>query len=332
MKKTLPAIALLALLPLASAHAATDYLLELGGVEGESTASAPTTSPERAVTTTAVDDPARPRTTSVTTSASGVVGKPFVLDASRSADDGTIRTFTWTQVSGPTAVLSNAKSATPSFTPSVAGTYVFELSVTDSTGASSVTQVSSVAVRDAASGADAPSTVGSVDARPTPQPGSVDVFMEIEGVKGETTKGAEPPSPPLEVAPEPAGLTPDFSILLGGGSSDDEESAAGRRHAANILLQGAQEEGLPAESISLNYEKITAKVGAPVKMFGIIPATVTATVEIDTVLRVRVRYPWWTFLATGRDDVALGERVFTTLSNVLKTKHDTIKNAIGNVR
>lgn len=340
MKNALPAIALLALLPLASAHAATDYLLELGGVEGESTASAPatTTAPERAVTTTAVDDPALPRTAPVTTSAFAVVGTPFVLDASKSADDGVIRTFMWRQVSGPTAVLSDAKSATASFTPTVAGTYVFELSVTDSAGQSSVAQVSSVAVSGAASGAGSPPSAGSgtgagtVAAPSTPQPGSVDVFMEIEGVKGESTKGAEPPSPPLEVAPEPEALTPDFSILLGGGSSEDDEATEGQQQAAAVLLQGAQEEGLAAESISLNYEKITTKVSTPVKMFGVIPVTVTATVEIDAASRVRVRFPWWTFLASGKDGDGLGARVFTALSNVLKTKHDTIKNAIGNIR
>lgn len=337
MKKILSAIALLALLPLASAQAATDYPPEQGGAEGGSTASSSATmaAPESTVTTTVVDDPVRPRATPVTTSAFGVAGASFVLDASKSIDDGTIRTFVWRQVSGPRVTLSDVKSSSLSVTPAVAGTYVFELTVTDSIGLSSVAQISTVAVSDAASGtgeapaAGSASDAGTVTTPPAPQPGAVDVFMEIEGVKGESTKGEVPP---LEVTPKPAGLMPDFSILLGGGSSDDEESAEGRQQAADILLRGAQEEGLAAESISLNYEKITTKISTRVKMFGVIPATVTATVEIDAASRVRVRFPWWTFLATGKDAEGLGARVLTALSNVLKTKHDTIKNSIGNVR
>lgn len=40
-------------------------------------------------------------------------------------------TFLWTQTSGPTVVLTGATTATPSFTPTVMGTYVFRLVVND---------------------------------------------------------------------------------------------------------------------------------------------------------------------------------------------------------
>ena len=65
-----------------------------------------------------------------------VVGQPFVLDGTRSQDDGAVQTFTWRQVDGPTVALGNASSPTPTFVPLSPGTYVFELTVTDTSGAS----------------------------------------------------------------------------------------------------------------------------------------------------------------------------------------------------
>jgi hypothetical protein len=63
----------------------------------------------------------------------------FVLDGSRSQDDGTIHTFTWRQVGGlPLRGLPVTSSAAlVSVRPVVAGTYAFELSVTDDSGLSS---------------------------------------------------------------------------------------------------------------------------------------------------------------------------------------------------
>ena len=72
---------------------------------------------------------------------------------------------------------------------------------------------------------------------------------------------------------------------------------------------------------------------------------------------MKVKFPWFTFLmsidlsaadietelegefGTGnekwfKDNSGASEiaKAFTTLSNILKTKHDTVKNSIGNVR
>ncbi|HLO29546.1 MAG TPA: PKD domain-containing protein [Anaerolineales bacterium] len=55
------------------------------------------------------------------------------LDGSGSTDPnpGDTLTFAWTQVSGPTVTLSGADTITPTFTPTQAGTYTFELTVSD---------------------------------------------------------------------------------------------------------------------------------------------------------------------------------------------------------
>ena len=78
----------------------------------------------------------------------GSVGQSFILDGTKSQDDGVVRTYSWIQVSGPVAKLSGASTIKPTFTPSVAGTYVFELVVTDATGQKEVAQKLSYIVGD----------------------------------------------------------------------------------------------------------------------------------------------------------------------------------------
>jgi hypothetical protein len=60
------------------------------------------------------------------------VGTPVTLDGSGSSDpDNDPLAYVWVQTSGPAAALSGDKTATASFTPAQAGTYVFELTVAD---------------------------------------------------------------------------------------------------------------------------------------------------------------------------------------------------------
>ena len=65
------------------------------------------------------------------------------LDGSKSSDpDGTIVSYAWSQVSGPsTATITGATTATATASALVAGSYVFQLAVTDNNGANSNAQV-----------------------------------------------------------------------------------------------------------------------------------------------------------------------------------------------
>jgi hypothetical protein len=65
------------------------------------------------------------------------------LDGSKSSDpDGTISSFSWAQVSGPgTATITNGNTANPVVSGLIIGQYVFSLTVTDNSGATSTAQV-----------------------------------------------------------------------------------------------------------------------------------------------------------------------------------------------
>jgi hypothetical protein len=60
------------------------------------------------------------------------LGGKVTLDGSSSSDpDGDTLSFIWSQLSGPGVSLTGANTVNPSFTPSAAGTYVFELKASD---------------------------------------------------------------------------------------------------------------------------------------------------------------------------------------------------------
>ncbi len=64
------------------------------------------------------------------------------LNGSGSDADGTIATYAWARVSGPTTfTLGTANAATTTLTNLVAGTYVFRLTVTDNSGATATDNV-----------------------------------------------------------------------------------------------------------------------------------------------------------------------------------------------
>lgn len=86
------------------------------------------------------------------TISSGVVGRTVTLDGSLSydtedsfgaADVYQVLTYAWTQISGPTVTIMEASRQRAAFRPTAAGTYVFQLVVTDAADqASSPAQVS----------------------------------------------------------------------------------------------------------------------------------------------------------------------------------------------
>ncbi|WP_333818828.1 PKD domain-containing protein [Ohtaekwangia sp.] len=63
------------------------------------------------------------------------------LAGSASDPDGSIATYAWTKVSGATAVMSGASTATLSLSNLVVGSYIFRLTVTDNQGASAFDEV-----------------------------------------------------------------------------------------------------------------------------------------------------------------------------------------------
>ncbi len=115
------------------------------------------------------------------------------------------------------------------------------------------------------------------------------------------------------------------------------------------------------ESVEIDDGKIEVRYRISAKLFGFIESgiPVRARVESDTESEgaVSVRFPWYRFLFSipdevGRDNletslgtelsgmVFLGTesgdtqraRVLQTISNVLKTRHDTAKNSVNNIR
>lgn len=329
MKKLIILAALV--LPLGLAHAA--YYLEIEGVEGESSeVKSQSTSTQTSGSAATLNIAGSVKI--ATTSAKGVVGTAFVLDGTKSQDDSTVSRFLWRQVSGPTAIIVNSTSLKASVTPKTAGTYVFELSVTDASGRSSVKQRSEFIVVSGTTSGGAtlttkPQAAASGTSSGTSKGGNVEYEWKVE--EGEKAPGIEPDD--IDSADDGEPLTPDFSILLGGGGSgDDEERAEGLERARQVLEVNAKASEQAIESISMNFEKITTRYRQSVKLFGFIPMTAMATVEIDAEQNVKVKFPWWGFLASGKDNENVGQKVFSAISNVLKTKHDTVKNAIGNIR
>ncbi|HBP20555.1 MAG TPA: hypothetical protein DEA08_22540 [Planctomycetes bacterium] len=74
-----------------------------------------------------------------------IAGESFLLDGGQSIDDGTISSYSWTQIDGPFVFSTNSGSPISVIPPS-AGTYTFTLTVTDNVGLGSLTQTISVPV------------------------------------------------------------------------------------------------------------------------------------------------------------------------------------------
>jgi hypothetical protein len=89
--------------------------------------------------------------------ASPAVGTPTTLTATPAGSTGTV-TYAWSKTSGPAATLSGASTASASFTPAAAGTYVFQCVVNDAAGIP--VTVSTTVVVTAAPDTTAPSVPG----------------------------------------------------------------------------------------------------------------------------------------------------------------------------
>jgi alpha-tubulin suppressor-like RCC1 family protein len=80
-------------------------------------------------------------------------GQRFVFDGGGVDPEGAALTYSWAQVSGPTAALAGAGTRTPSFVPRRAGTYVYALIVSDGDAGSAPANVT-VPVHDINGGSE----------------------------------------------------------------------------------------------------------------------------------------------------------------------------------
>ena len=108
------------------------------------------------------------------------------------------------------------------------------------------------------------------------------------------------------------------------------------------------------KSIQADEEKVKIEYEMPARFLNIFNASLVTRAEVTYGGSVKITYPWYAFLfkkLIAEDDLKseaeanlpeVGDEVLVsfetralairTLSNIMKTKHDTVKNSIGNMR
>lgn len=110
------------------------------------------------------------------------------------------------------------------------------------------------------------------------------------------------------------------------------------------------------EDVSFENGNTIVEYTESVKLFGVLPLTMRKVVSAGSDGRVTVQFPWWSTFAKKQDgagdletylNAAITDRntafsglgvlprhalMYQTVTNAMKTKHDTAKNAIGNIR
>lgn len=104
-------------------------------------------------------------------------------------------------------------------------------------------------------------------------------------------------------------------------------------------------------------EKVEIAYKRPVKLFGFLPMTMNLRAVVDKDGNLKMHKPWYSFLTTSEVDAFSAAveadfkaqqdnlktfkiqdllqrqaQYFQSLTNILKTRHDTVKNSIGNIR
>jgi len=166
---------------------------------------------------------------------------------------------------------------------------------------------------------------------------ATDYYLKLGGVEGETTtRATSSPTTSATVQTTSTQSNPEGTSKgkvetgLKVEEGTDEERLRGLERAEQVILENAKASDQSIESISLNFQKITTRVRHEVKVFGFIPVTTTAEVDIDAQEIVKVKFPWWTFLASDKDKDEIGKRVLENLSEVLKNTPKK-EGAKGNV-
>ncbi len=134
------------------------------------------------------------------------------LTGSKSYDpDGGVLSYRWTQTKGPAALFAGLDSLTPQFTPQEVGTYIFELTVTDSDGfVSAPDQVSVFAVHTSPAIVQTVSAVtgGSVEVTGDSTLNSLSIIIPAGSLQEDTTisVNAVPESPPMDAGIDGIGV------------------------------------------------------------------------------------------------------------------------------
>ncbi len=320
----------------------------------------------------------------VTVINTGRVGTTIVLDGTRSSDDGEIKTYTWTQVSGPTVALKGDTTTKLSFTPSTPGTYVFELRATDRAGATTVVEKRQFTV-DAQG--PAVNITGDPDfdlkAADLNRDGRPDVLRTVDGgtIKGELQAGDldrdgdDDAVNDVEERQLPPG-DPDFDLIwrddgdrsfakveVRGWDPKKKEAILGRPQDVgtdedlHTFIELVADDNVAIRGIRMTENVVEVESQEEAKLFGFIKLpirfVVVADMDSDGVEdRVKVKFPWWSFLATTDFDadgfeaeaaskiesftikqgIKAQAQLLSSISNVLKTRHDTAKNSISNIR
>ena len=198
----------------------------------------------------------------------GIVGELFVLDGSKSQDDGVIKSFVWKQVSGPVTTLLNKDSLKPSFTPNTAGTYVFELQVTDSTGLSSIAQKVQVQVKGNDLSGDATERV-------------LPTVNKADGDEGNSERL-------LPTVNKKTGA----KVTVRGWDTEKKEEV-------ESTINAKVEEDENIRMVEISEENVVVVYATPAKLFGFVNITMNLTIETSADGKVKVRLPWYSFLVSS---------------------------------
>lgn len=266
----------------------------------------------------------------------GVVGQPFVLDATRSQDDGVVGTFTWKQISGPFK-FNIPSGSQVTLTPTVPGVYVFDLTVTDSAGLA--TKVGQTKVEISARPAPSPeAAANNVPPGRVKEPKSKIAIGQV-GVNKVTVRGWDPKKKEEFMQQVKA-----WAELNSG--KDLENFAKG------ILLKDDN-----VESTNVTDEGVQVSYNMPAKFIGLFKTSLKANAEVNSVNQVKVKFPWFGFLYTKPSASAVEQGIsnnlppippetvtnlqarlrhaaqtLETMSNVLKAMHESAKSTIQNIR
>jgi len=180
------------------------------------------------------------------------------------------------------------------------------------------------------------------------------VFVKLGDIKGESdgAAGASKPKEIVVVGSKVRASEASFDVFfdIDTGVVEDEDDLA--LHAA-VLAQNDEN----VEEVSIQTEMISLSYKMPVRLFGIIPATMTQVAQVkadpEATDRVQVRLPWWHVLSAvevtkEEYEEALREEIvqydesdleflqrqqqtLQTISNVSKMLHDTAMAVIRKI-